>query len=158
MKISQHRLLPPPSAHHFHHLLFQQHQKKTTTPKLNLMMTTISILNNSPDLPLFFRNSNPSISTATDLTKSDTRLVSGEVRVKLSRKMKKSAAGEGLWWICVAAVAVEEHAKGRRRAVEEHAEDAWRIYVATVVAEEHTEGLAAAEMDDGAGHMQYLHM
>ena len=53
--------------------------------------------------------------------------------------------------ICVAAVAVEEHAKGRRRAVEEHAEDARRIYFATVVAEEHTEGLAAAEMDDGAG-------
>ena len=55
------------------------------------MMTTISILNNSPDLPLFFRNSNPSISTATDLTKSDTRPASGEVLVKLSRKMKKSA-------------------------------------------------------------------
>ena len=51
--------------------------------------------------------------------------------------------------------------KGRRRAVEEHTEDARRIYVATVIAEEHTEdlaaaeehteGLAAAEMDDGAG-------
>ena len=63
--------------------------------------------------------------------------------------------------ICVEAVAVEEHAKGRRRAVEEHAEDALRICIATVVAEEHTEGLAAAEehieglaaaeMNDGAG-------
>ena len=63
--------------------------------------------------------------------------------------------------ICVAAVAVEEHAKGRRRAVEEHAEDARQICIATVVAEEHTEGLvaaeehtedlAAAEMDDSAG-------
>ena len=54
------------------------------------MMTTIAILNNSPDLPLFIRNSNPSISTATDLTKSDTRPASGEVQVKLSRKIKKS--------------------------------------------------------------------
>ena len=54
---------------------------------------------------------------------------------------------------------MEEHAKGRLRAVEEHAEDARRICIATVVAEEHTEGLAAAEehteglaaaeMDDG---------
>ena len=81
--------------------------------------------------------------------------------MKLSRKMKKLAAGEGWRWICVVAVVVEEHAKGRRRAVEEHAEDARQICIATVVAEEHTEGLvaaeehtedlAAAEMDDGAG-------
>ena len=59
--------------------------------------------------------------------------------------------GEGVGLqICVVVVAVEGHAKGRFRAVEEHAEDAWLICIATVVAEEHTEGLAAAEIDDGA--------